>query len=214
MIEKSIEASESTTYATYYSPNVICNCDSICKFRNKESTLKSFPSPSDSFKKYRNNKQIDLDSIASESSSSGLFSCNSEENILNNLTCYIKLLTLNETIKKQHNEFDSSDWHTCSDTIASSIEPFNKSKFAQKPIAKLESLIDFLDNSDPNSVQKCCDLLARRDPLNKIFNNFQNLNKRLFNNQLQGLVTRWSSTCKKYIYLKLILRVVLYKLNI
>lgn len=130
--------------------------------------------------------------------------------MFNHLTFYIKLLNLNESIKRRklNDPFQDTcttltDWHTCYESTAS-IEPYITNRmdnFDSNKVhyATFDNLLEFLDKCEPFNIQKCLQVLLKRDPLRKIFNNFQNLNKRLFNNYLSGIVTRWSDTCPKYI---------------
>lgn len=192
-IEKSFDVSESTKYAFYYSPRLICSCEIRCKFRSLNGKLKRADrtkEPQDSglqddlFKIYREKNQIDWDS-----NQSGSYS-NYKENILNNMTFYLKLLNISDR------STCSNTWHTCSDTPT--YKPYKDSSltsFDHLPL--LDSIHTFLNKVDQRQIQKCLNVMFTRDPIKKIFNNFSNLNKRLFNEALRGIVCRWTDSNSK-----------------
>lgn len=194
-IEKSFDVSENTKYAFYYSPRLICSCEIRCKFRSVNGKLKRVDKvkeaqesslQDDLFKIYREKKQIDLDSNQSSSYS------NYNKN-LNNLTFYLRLLNLSDRTTC------SNYWHTCSDSP--SYPPFPITEDLSNPdfdhISLFDSLHNFLNNVDQRQIDKCLNAILIRDPFKKIFNNFSNLNKRLFNDTLKGIVCRWSECSSK-----------------
>ncbi|RMZ95649.1 sprT-like domain-containing Spartan, partial [Brachionus plicatilis] len=190
-IEKSFDVSENTKYAFYYSPRLICSCEIRCKFRSVNGKLKRADKvgqdsglQDDLFKTYREKNQIDLDSNQSSSYS------NYQENILSNLTFYLRLLNVSDR------STCSNSWHTCSDSPV--YKPFPMTQDLSHSdfdhLSLLDSVHSFLNKIDQRQLQKCLNVIFTRDPVKKIFNNFSNLNKRLFNEALKGIVCRWSDS--------------------
>lgn len=174
---------------------MICSCEIRCKFRSVNGNLKRVDKvketqesslQDDLFKIYRDKNQNDLDSNQSSSYS------NYNKN-LNNLTFYLRHLNLSDRTTC------SNYWHTCSDS--QNYRPFpmtddlSDSNFDQNSL--VDSLNFFLNNVDQRQIEKCLNAILMRDPFKKIFNNFSNLNKRLFNDALKGIVCRWSECSSK-----------------
>ncbi|CAF0887571.1 unnamed protein product [Brachionus calyciflorus] len=192
-IEKSIDVSDSTKFAVYYSPHLICNCDVKCKNRDKELNQKRNDTQdsgvlNDLFKSYRTSNTDEFDTL-STSVDSIRDDLSYEDAILSGLGFYVKL-NLNEKSESVCSSPSLNSFHTAKGSPDKKASYYIQSNFDN--LTLIDSLHVYLDKLDLKNIDKCLGVINCRDPFKKIFTNFSNLNKRLFNDALKGIVCRWS----------------------
>ena len=217
IIEKFIIRSNKTKFSLLYSPQIICNCDKQCFFRNKDGTFKSTLTSNE--KQIKNPSEVVVYDEAYFNRSTSI------ENIQHNISNYFKILYLYNSMNKtfiistphpqQLKMADSSrlpsesEFFTCNDFDSlSTIKPYTvltvKDR-AAKTLPDLNQLIIFLNECDRNNTIKMAKELENVELKRVLFASFKLFNKTLFNNFLSDLAVRWSKEKKYFVNLTLVI---------